>query len=109
LGRSVTYIGRCYLVQTVTGELLAVDCEIGVGDGVGLVSARSRRELVAGAWLPLDGRLEPIDCLWYRRRRPTSDDWYHDLRGAVVDMDSGAVYAPRALVCDIPGDFICGG
>lgn len=106
---SATYIGQCYLVRTESGELLTARCVLGVDRRRGLVSAVSRDALDSGRYLESKVGLVRINRLWYSRRRGGVRDWYHDVDNAFFSRATGAVSAGRATVCDVEGDFICGG
>lgn len=107
----IVYVGRAEQVRTLGGEILLVDCALGLCPVRGLVSAASRRDLSLDRLLPSREPVQ-IDRVWYRRRREgyRGDYWYHDLARGSVCLQSGAVKAPAAEVCDLePRNFICGG
>jgi hypothetical protein len=111
-----TYVGRLVAVELDGGEHVDVSPRaLGVLEGRGIVTARSRPELEARQ---LDKRPEspvwwPLARIFYHRRRPEGDRWQHETPGAYVALGDGPrpaafIEAAGAYRCNRPGDFICG-
>lgn len=111
---SVKFVGvltgavmRSGRVRRLPPALLGVDSERG------LVSARTPEDLWEGRYLTPERTRENRvrEVRYYRDRSELGypvPDWFHETTAAYADT-SGAVHSPTATVCDLDGEFICGG
>jgi hypothetical protein len=84
------YVGRLWAVTLGGGRFVEVaPCSLGVIEGVGLVLGHNRRELARGVVFarPRGRRAQVLETLWYRRRRPSGDLWFHHLPEATAVLD----------------------
>jgi len=116
---SARYVGRLESVRLWDGSRVKVSGVVGLVDGVGLVTARTKPELMAGQFAtPGRGRYQAAAAVYYYRDRDgyPSRYWVHELDSTSVQVGAAGgvpVFAHSvggaAHVCAMPGDFICAG
>ena len=128
------YVGTLVAIQLHGDEPIDVTPVIlGVDPEIGLVQAKTRRDLSRGNYMEPPARARGSKCerLWYERQRkefPNDRLWFHDLEDAraifVAPLDKRRrspdrgtseatplviITGPDVETCpDPPGDFLCG-
>lgn len=111
---STTYVGELEGAVLRSGRLLETPLvAMGIDDELGLVTALTRADLHARRFLVLDRSQarKAIELRYYRDRRAMGHpipDWFHETRRTLIDP-TGAVHSPSMRLCDLDGDFLCGG
>lgn len=111
---TVTYVGELEGAVLRSGRLFRVPAvAMGIDSELGLVTAPTEADLMARRFLVLDRERakQVAELRYYRDRRAMGHpvlDWFHETRRTLIDS-TGAVHSPSARLCDLDGDFLCGG
>ena len=110
----LTYIGVLDGAKLRNGRTLRTPrVQLAHVQGRGLVTAATLADLDARRFLALDRSRahQAAEVHYYRDRTRMGHpipEWFHETEATLI-TPTGAVSSPTAQVCDIAGDFICGG
>ena len=117
----LTYVGELWAVTVADGDgdrfVEVSPVVLGVGGGLGLVTAEDRAELEAGTIYrePRAGQRVELVTVWYHRPRPSGRWWYHETPRAFCVFDGEGpdglpfvwLDSRGSVACGVD-DFICG-